>query len=394
MFQAIVGFVARPFVALWLRYSQFSWRRLTVANDSPQVHAPGTNPDRLLIAGDGASAGFGVLTHDLGLPGYLARCISAITGRATDVDIVVSPTMTAESCLRAIAGLNLTRFDAILLSPGVNEALDFLPLRQWRRDLNVLLASIESRAAASTSTLVLSIPLLGPTTRLPRVLAWAVDPHITAMNAATQKVLAGFPGMSYVPFQTQRLKESDGSHAYEVWASAIAPFVVDHLDRPGAQSSRVEDPDEPARQRAVDAVMARASASNQALARLTTIAKELFGVSGAEVTFIDRDRQWVASAMHDQAEFLERSNAFCDITIRRASHFVIEDTRLDPRYADNPMVTGEPRIRFYAGYPIESPDGHRVGAFCITDPQPRRFTDRDARLLRNLALQAQETLWA
>ncbi len=56
-------------------------------------------------------------------------------------------------------------------------------------------------------------------------------------------------------------------------------------------------------------------------------------------------------------------------------------------------MKGEPNIRFYAGYPIESPDGHRIGALCVMDPQPQRFTDQDSALLRQIAHQVQLRLW-
>jgi GAF domain-containing protein len=117
-------------------------------------------------------------------------------------------------------------------------------------------------------------------------------------------------------------------------------------------------------------------------------------VPAAGVTFIDKDRQSMASTIGLDAGDIPRSDAFCDITIRRPQHFVIEDTLLDPRYARNPVVINPPHIRFYAGYPIEATDGQRIGALCIMDRRPRHFSETDAALLRDLAQRAQNRLWA
>jgi GAF domain-containing protein len=76
-----------------------------------------------------------------------------------------------------------------------------------------------------------------------------------------------------------------------------------------------------------------------------------------------------------------------------AAHSVIEDASLDTRYADYSVVAGEPGVRFYAGYPIESPDGQRVGALCIMDTEPRHVTPGNAVLLRSLAQRVQAHLW-
>jgi hypothetical protein len=131
MFHALMSIAARPLIAVWLAESRYSWRRNPVALDSPHVHAAGTDPDRILVTGDGISAGRGVITHDLGLPGFLAQDLTALTGRATDVDIVVSEPMTVATCRTAQDGLELPRFDGILLSVGVNEALALVSVDAW-----------------------------------------------------------------------------------------------------------------------------------------------------------------------------------------------------------------------------------------------------------------------
>jgi GAF domain len=394
VFDAAMHFFVRPMVAAWLWGSVHSWRRSPVANDSPHVHAPGTDPDRILVAGEGASAGRGVLTHDLGLPGYLARSVSFITGRATDVDILVTTHMTAATCFPAIASLDLARFDAILFSLGANEALSLTPVRAWRRDIDLLLDRVEREVTGGAWTVVLSIPFFSVNPYFPAFLAWVVDRHVQRLNAATQDLLNRRPSVSFVPFAHGEAYEASGAHAYDRWATSLAPWITEHLDTPTERSSRSEVPDEIARQEALQALGVLTRPPDPALVRLTLTAKRIFGSSIAAVTLIDTDAQKILAATGIDPVDVAREESFCDITIRRATHFVIEDTTVDPRYASYSSVAGSPGVRFYAGYPIESPDGHRIGAFCVMDTQPRSFAPGDMQALRDLALKAQEIVWA
>jgi hypothetical protein len=379
MIHSLVRAFLRNAVRSWLGSSQFSWTRLPVANDSPHVHAPGHNPDRILITGDGASAGVGVLTHDLGLPGYLARNLSSITGRATDVDIVVSTQMTAVTCLTALQPVRLSRFDVILLSLGINEALDFVEPRDWAIDLGLLLDYIRDNSPAATRTVVLSVPDFGAKSRLPRYLRNAADRHAARLNRVSRAVVLDRSNVSFLTFVAGDYEESEGAHTYQRWAAAIAPGLSEFLlVRPG-EAPRAESMHESERQRALDDFGALDMAPDRILDEIATLAK---------------DRQFLASAIGVPADDIPRVDAFCDITIRRPEHFVIEDTLLDPRYADNPVVRNPPHVRFYAGYPIETPDGHRIGSLCIMDIRPRTFTSKDATLLRDLAHRAQDRLWA
>ncbi|MCU1529019.1 MAG: hypothetical protein JWP75_2782 [Frondihabitans sp.] len=391
---AVLHVFVRPLVALWLWGSDQSWRRSPVANDSPHVHAPGTDPDRILVTGEGASAGRGVLTHDLGLPGYLARSVSVITGRATDVDIVVTTQMTAATCFPAIASLDLARFDALLFSLGANEALSLTPVRAWRRDLELLLNRIEREVTGGAWTVVLSIPFFSVNPDFPGFLAWVVDRHVQRLNAATQDLLESRPSVSFVPFAHGEVYEANGAHAYDRWASSIAPWITEHLDAPTERGFPSPVPDEIARQRALEDLGVLTRAPDPALVRLTMTAKRIFGASIAAVTVIDSTAQKMLAATGIPPDDVTRAESFCDITIRRPTHFVVEDTTVDPRYADYSTVAGSPGVRFYAGYPIESPDGYRIGAFCVMDTQPRSFAPGDMQALRDLAHRAQEIVWA
>jgi hypothetical protein len=109
---------------------------------------------------------------------------------------------------------------------------------------------------------------------------------------------------------------------------------------------------------------------------------------------IHDDVQTMISATGMEPSVVPRDQTFCDVTIRRAGHLVVEDASRDARYEGFPAVTGRTAVRSCAGYPIESPDGHRIGALCVMDDEPRRFTAHDLALLRSLAQAAQGHLCA
>lgn len=123
--------------------------------------------------------------------------------------------------------------------------------------------------------------------------------------------------------------------------------------------------------------------------RFTALARDRFGVSSSSIALITGDRQVIKSVVGPIGQDLPRDRALCSRTIEADRTLVITDATTDPDYQDHPLVTGGPRIRFYAGHPLSSADGWRIGTLCIIDDQPRSFTEADARDLRVLAGQVQ-----
>ncbi|GGY71806.1 PAS domain-containing protein [Marinobacter zhanjiangensis] len=119
--------------------------------------------------------------------------------------------------------------------------------------------------------------------------------------------------------------------------------------------------------------------------RFTRMATRIFNVPIALVTLVDSNRQWFKSSRGLGATETPRDISFCGHAILRPGLLIIEDARLDDRFSDNPLVTDAPHIRFYAGAPLLSSEGHRVGTLCLIDSQPRQLSEADQEILRDLA---------
>ena len=119
--------------------------------------------------------------------------------------------------------------------------------------------------------------------------------------------------------------------------------------------------------------------------RLTRITQRIFDLPIALVTLIDSERQWFKSCIGLDITETPRSISFCGHAILNNEALVIPDVALDPRFFDNPLVTGKPYVRFYAGQPLKANNGSRMGTLCILDKKPRQISQTDLNILRDLA---------
>lgn len=118
--------------------------------------------------------------------------------------------------------------------------------------------------------------------------------------------------------------------------------------------------------------------------RIVQFASEEFDAPIVLLSLVDRDRQWFKAKVGMEVCESARDLSFCAHAIRTSDNFVIGDAARDPRFFDNPMVTGAPHVRFYAGAPLEVSPGCRVGTLCIIDTKPRAFDAIDNRILATL----------
>lgn len=130
----------------------------------------------------------------------------------------------------------------------------------------------------------------------------------------------------------------------------------------------------------------------EAFDRITRLASRLIGTPVALVSLVDAERQWFKSRIGLDVEETPRDVAFCDHAIRTPDVMTVEDATQDLRFEKNPLVIGDPQIRAYAGAPLTSPHGDRLGTLCVIDFAARSFSDEDLSLLDDLARMVMDEL--
>ena len=132
--------------------------------------------------------------------------------------------------------------------------------------------------------------------------------------------------------------------------------------------------------------------SEERFDRLTRLAKRTFDVPIAIVSLVDENRQWFKSSIGLGVSETSRDISFCGHAILGDELFIIPDATKDERFADNPLVLGQLNIRFYAGYPLKTINGEKLGTFCIIDNRTRNFSKEDIKTLEDLGAIAEREI--
>ena len=144
-------------------------------------------------------------------------------------------------------------------------------------------------------------------------------------------------------------------------------------------------PNEAARLRMVGRTGLLDTPADPAFDRITKLARLIAGTPMSVISLLTARRQWFKSALGTSLKETPRDQAFCNHVILSDEMVTIEDAREDARFKHNPLVTGEPHLRFYAGCPLRGPDGHTLGSLCVVDRTPRRLDAMQEEGLRALA---------
>lgn len=382
-------------------------RNLPRPRGYPSGHAPGEGVRRLLLVGSGPAVGWGVVSHELGLAGALARELAAHTKHGYQVDVDAEPEMGTQGVLEAMCADGAERYDAVIVTVGVNDALALTPTSEWREQVKSMVGGFRANFPRPTPLFVVGIPnfqmigAFGPFVRM------VADDHARLLNAVTQEVINGDLRVTYLPLSVESLETRDDSgdayrtsQQYRMWASLLAGGMLPHLaDRPrenNVSELRIAS-DEHERQHSAK-ILAIDRVREQLTPRLERIVSQLnraFGSRSALVTVLDGERQWTLAHAGLEAGEVPRHLSFCNTTVENDVALIVPDTTQDSRFANSPFVTDGPKIRFYAGFPIEAPSGVKIGALCILDTEPRGGRrEFNEVFLREMALRAQREIWS
>ena len=377
---------ARHTLRSWVASKRSALQQIPRPTGSRSVHSDGVDADRVLIFGSGLAVGWGATSHTDALPGHIAGALSDLTGRGTDVDIIADPWLRIDGARSALADRRLWRFDLIVLTLGSNDALDLVSPRHWTTELSKLLDLIAAQAAPATRVVIVGIEPVGALAVFDGPNAERADAAAASLNAASAALAASRAGVTFVTLQT-------ASSDYAAAADQLADSVLDELNSSRAESvgaprgawGQADDDRERERQEGVDLSGIVDTPEEDRFDRIVTMARQLYGTSGAAFAVVDRDRVWHKSKSEGVPVEVGRDQSFCSATILLRGAHVVPDMWVEAAPGDTSAADAV-GVRFYAGYPVESPNGEQIGALCIFDEKPRVGDDFDASMLRQLAL--------
>ena len=388
---SVSRWISAPVLRAWVASKSGEVDRLPRPRDAPESHSAGVDSDRVLILGGGPAVGWGVLSHEIALPGALSRALSRRTGRGADVYVVAVPRLKVCSSLDEITRIKLHRYDAVVITLGVNDAGALTPLRSWERDLTNTLRMMSRRTSMGARIFVAGVHPIRSIPVYDSPLGSVADAHGRKMNAISAQVCDQLPRVTYVPLSAPEpsgpLRFRDAM-AYRHWAEEFADRMAPQLDveRRFADFNRTlrtdDDPDS-ARERsaAVRELGILRDDRSWRFDSLVALACTTFGVKSATVSVIDSDRLVHKAQTGNVPQRIALDASFTAAVICEPDGMIVPDAAVDARFRNLPHVFGPPRIRFYAGFALEAPDGSRVGTLNLFDPAPR-FSDESWRLLR------------
>jgi GAF domain-containing protein len=379
----------------WYALRLLELRKHRRARDSAVTRTADPRADRILLLGNGFTAGWGVDSHRTALTGRLAEALGDRTGRGCDLDVVGAESMNMRSALAWVGDRDLAAVDAFVVAVGLNDALRRTPVADWERGLRDLLSGVVARLRPEVPTLVVGIPPVGALPAFDGPVARLAARHRDRLNAAAARIAADYQvGYLDIPeFREDRRGRLTAPAVYEQLGSRIAGDLAPRLlvSRPDADE-RPPLADPIWHWSGTEEVVALAAqGGSPVLRRLAETAQKVFKVELAVVSLVNGDRLFYGNNTDVMPESVPLELSFCQYTVASGAPVIIPDVRADARFADNPL-TELSYINFYAGYPLHASDGTVIGSFCLQGSRSRPGDAVSLEALRGMAAQAEAEL--
>jgi len=397
---SIFDLALRPIMRSWGRGVFRNLGSVPRPTDDTRVHASGVDADRILLFGSGPSVGWGVLSHDLALPGALARGVAKLTDRGVDVEVITAPDLRLANAIRELRDVGLARYDGIVLTFGLMESVTLCSPSTWRRELDALLDHVQS-AVPNAAIFIVGIHTTTQITRYDSMIAPVIAHSRAALNRVSSELSAHRERVMFIPVEhptrTQRNRyrsKTEYSDAGTLLAASIAPVLNADHDASGVHHRpRHQTLDSLARRNALDEYQILETTRDERFERLTEFARRSLHTSAAKLTIVGGNRFWTSSSRGVTPTESASDDSICFTAIEYEDALVVADASRDPRFADMRHVQGPPPVRFYAGIRIEAPNGVPIGVLCVQDSVARDVDSFDRAVFRDIALLVQKELW-
>jgi len=380
--------LATVFFPIIDRLAGITWSAAPRPPHGAVVRGPGHDPHRVLLAGGSSAVGWGVTSHELGLAGHLARATSTITHRGTDIEVLADPRMSLRAVREYLTPERASRFDAIVLTPGTMEAYQLLSVARWAKELSGLLDHIASGRDVSPAVVLVGAEEFSPVP-LSRFVGSRAVAHARVLNASSRSIVAGRQRVAYVdsgmsvPADRPSLLDGEQAPLYSTSALAIAPILAELLEHGPALLRRPVNEGE--RARAVRYLQGWQRLDGDPVIQLLDTLKNVLHVRSVDLFFVDEDAVTLLSATTPTGSKRPRADSLSTVTLEYPGGLVVADLAADPAHSSRPEVVGPPHLRFYAGVPVESPEGHPVAVLSIVDTKTRDFGPTEIAHLRRMA---------
>lgn len=342
--------------------------------------APGHDVDHVLVLAAGPGQGWRFTARNATLSTDLAAAISRETRRGCEVEIVANSAVGVTALVDLLADRPLDRFDAVILAVGLTEAIDGMSVSRWEGQLRRAVELLRGRTTVSSEMLVLGIPPVRNIPGFGRLLGGVAERHGRRLDRITETLCAGAERTSYLPTEANRPSDSESDIVVEArWligvATAVSRRLGLHYEIDGDRRRPQPNDDDQRSRLTVNGMPVTEAEMAVVFEEIIALAHRAFRIDKPTVS-IARSRSGlpILRIGSDPLTWLGEAT-WHELALGIDAPLLVQDTREDDRFRDDPLVVGEPHVRFFAAIPADTPGHERLGAVCVFDSSPRRRVD-------------------